>query len=170
MIDRALGVAKREWENIRNSLSMCGDIGEFNPDDFVWDKPTHISNLSCLINNLIEMDTKLLRHGYSTPEALDVYITLATRAAERLGLSRVLARTFGSGYGYARTGWLGLQEIEQQQIVFSKVYFPVGFNFDWEFESPLVKAKLKTVFNRFMSWQNDPESYTREMKVYFEDF
>lgn len=170
MIDKALEVAKREWENIRSSLAMCGDIGDFNPDDFVWGKPTRISNLSYLITNLIEMDTKLARHGYSTPEALDVYITLATRAAERLGLSGGLAHTFGSGYGYVRTGWLGLQEIEQQQIIFSKIYFPVGFNFDWGFDSPLVRTKLKTVFNRFMSWQNDPESYTREMKVYFEDF
>ena len=170
MIDKALEVAKREWENIRSSLSMCGDIGDFNPDDFVLDRPTLISNHLCLITNLIEMDTKFKRHGYSTPEALDVFITLATRAAERLGLSEGLALTFGSGYGYVRTGWSGLQGVEQHQMVFSKIFFPVGWNFDWEFDSPLVRTKLKTVFNILMSWQNAPQSYVREMKAYFEDF
>ncbi|MBI2486582.1 MAG: hypothetical protein HYW01_06420 [Deltaproteobacteria bacterium] len=86
MIDKALEVAKIEWENIRSSLFMCGDIGDFNP------------------------------------------------------------------------------------MIFSKIYFPVWCNFDWEFDSPLVRTKLKTVFNILMSWQNDPQSYMRDMKAYFEDF
>jgi hypothetical protein len=170
MIDKALEVARREWENIRGSLTMYGDIGDFNPEDFILGKPTLISDLLCFITNLIEMDKQLIRHGYSTPEALDVFTTVATKAAERLGLSEGLALAFGSGYGYVRTGWLGLQEIEQQQVIFSKIYFTVGVNFYWKFDSPLVRTKLKTVFNRFMSWQNDPQSYSREMKAYFGDF
>lgn len=170
MINKALEVARREWENIRGSLAMCGDIGDFNPDDFALDKPTLISNLSHLITNLIEMDKQLIRDGYSTSEALDVFTAFAVKAAERLGLDEGLALAFGNGYGYVRTGWLGLQEIEQQQVIFSKIYFPVGVNFYWRFDSPLVRTKLKTVFNRFMSWQNDPQSYVTEMKAYFEDF
>jgi len=50
---------------------MCGDIGEFDPECFVLDKPTLISNLSLFTANLIEMDEKSMRHGYAIPEALD---------------------------------------------------------------------------------------------------
>jgi hypothetical protein len=73
MIDKALEAAKIEWGNI--------------------------SNLSYLITNLIEMNKQLIRHAYSTPEALDVFTTLDTKATERLGLSEGLALSFGSGYG-----------------------------------------------------------------------
>jgi len=170
MKNEALEVAKKEWGNIRVSLGMCGDIGDFNAEDFTLDKPTLISNLSCFTTNIIGVDKQVRRHGYSTSESLDVFTTFATKAAVRLGLSEGLDLAFGSGYGYVRTGWLGLQGIERQQVIFSKIYFPVGVNFYWKFDSPLVRTKLKTVFDRFMSWQNNPQSYSRVMKVYFEDF
>ena len=62
MINKSLDIAGREWEHIKHSLEMCGDIGEFDPECFVLDKPTLISNLSLFTANLIEMDEKSMRH------------------------------------------------------------------------------------------------------------
>jgi len=168
MINKSLDIAGREWEHIKHSLEMCGDIGEFDPECFVLDKPTLISNLSLFTANLIEMDEKSMRHGYATPEALDTFTTLATRALERLGLSKEWALAFGDGYGYVRTGWFGCREgTEEQQMLFSKMFFPVGKVFNWDFDSSLVKTKFKTVLETFIGWQNDPQLYANELKRYY---
>jgi hypothetical protein len=34
-LERAVEIARREWANIRKSLELCGDIGEFNEEDFM---------------------------------------------------------------------------------------------------------------------------------------
>ena len=168
MINKSLDIAGREWEHIKHSLEMCGDIGEFDPECFVLDKPTLISNLSLFTANLIEMDEKSMRHGYATPEALDTFTTLATRALERLGLSKEWALAFGDGYGYVRTGWFGCRGgTEEQQMLFSKMFFPVGKVFNWDFDSSLVKTKFKTVLETFIGWQNDPQVYTNELNRYY---
>ena len=33
--ERGLEIARREWENIRISLKLCGDIREFSEEDFM---------------------------------------------------------------------------------------------------------------------------------------
>lgn len=168
MINKPLEIAKREWENIRHSLEMCGDIGEFDLESFVLDKPTFISNLSLFTANLIEMDEEFMRHGYATPEALDAFTNLATTALERLGLSKEWALAFGDGYGYVRIGWLGVQEeTEEQQMLFPEMFFPVGKVFNWDFDSSLVKTKFKTVLETFIGWQNDPQRYANELERYY---
>ena len=164
MIDKSLEIARREWEHIRHSLEMCGDIGEFNAENFVFDKSNYISNLSLFVVNLIEMDEKSMRYGYATPEALDVFTTLSTRALERLGFSKEWALAFGYGYGYIRTGWLGLhEEIEGQQMLFSKMFFPLGASFNWDFDHSLAKIKLQIVFESFRGWQDNPQLYTQNL-------
>lgn len=168
MINKSLEIAGREWEHVRHSLEMCGDIGEFDPECFVLDKPTLISNPSFFTANLIEMDEKSMRYGYATPEALDTFTTLATRALERLGLSKGWALAFGGGYGYVRSGWFGLHEgTEKQMMLFSKMFFPVGKVFNWDFDSSLVKTRFKTVLERFIGWQNDSQLYANELKRYY---
>src|ERR1700758_4817344 len=167
MINKSLEIARMEWEHIRHSLEMCGDIGEFDPEGFILDKPTFINNISFFVANLIEMDEKSMRYGYATPEAQDVFTNLATRALERLGLSKEWALAFGRGYGYIRTGWFGLQEgTEEKQMLFSKMFFPVGKVFNWDFDSSLVKTKFKTILEKFIGWQNDPQLYINELKQY----
>jgi len=32
---KALNIAEREWNKIRLSLSLCGDIGEYSNEDFM---------------------------------------------------------------------------------------------------------------------------------------
>jgi len=156
MMNKSLEIARREWGNIRRSLEICEDIGEFDLEGFVFDKPTLISNLSTFTANLIEMDEKSIRHGYSTPEALDAFTTLATKALERLGLSKEWALAFGDGYGYVRTGWFGFHEgTEEQQMIFSKIFFSLWKDFNWDFDSSLVKRNFKTVLETFIGWRND---------------
>lgn len=158
MMNKPMEIASREWENIRHSLELCGDIGAFDLEGFLFDKPTFISNFSLFNANLMGMDEKSLRHGYATPEALDAFSTLATRALERLGLSKEWALAFGDGYGYVRTGWFGFHEgTEEQQRIFSRMFFPFGRDFSWDFDSSLVKTNFKAVLETFIEWQNDPQ-------------
>jgi hypothetical protein len=166
---KAIQIARREWENIRSSLEMCGDIGEFDSKNHVSSISTLISSDLLLFRNLIEMENKLPTYGYFTPEAAYVFTAFASSAGERLGLMGRLAQTFGSGYSLVRTGCLDPKRTEKQhleQMVFFKLFFPLGGGFNWKFNSSLVKVKLKTVFDRFVAWQNAPRSYVQGLMDY----
>ena len=163
-IEEANCIAKREWKNIRRSLEMCGgDIGDFRPEDFLKGEHALVGDSFLFLTNLVEMERKLPKHGYSTPEASDVFTILATKAAENLGLKRVLALAFGGGYSYVRTGWFGPYGTETQQILFSKMFFPLGVALNRDFNSDMVKVKLKVVFYEFMAWQESPEVYKKAL-------
>ncbi|HWP91012.1 MAG TPA: hypothetical protein VNN20_02280 [Thermodesulfobacteriota bacterium] len=164
-------VLRREWENIKLSLEICGDIGDF---DF-WNDPCLSSDLA---RNLMEMDNKILVNGYLTLEAAYVFTTLATKAGENLGLSGDFAKTFGSGYGWVRTGWFDLRWINQSkrvrlkdcvvnQVLFFKLFFPSSeCDFCWNFDSLLVRKKLKIIFDKFFTWQNDPRNHVEDFVYY----
>jgi hypothetical protein len=171
MIDGATQIARKEWANLRCSLEMCGDIGVFNPDELA------ISNLRVgqeyerlrLRSNIIDMDKKLLQYEYFTPEALYVLTTLASMAAEKLGLREELASAFGMGYGFVRTGLVAYHGLELRQILFHKMFFPFGGltshgDINCDLAPSLVKTKLKIVFERFRSWQNNPLLYTEDVE------
>jgi hypothetical protein len=167
MIDKAIQVLRREWENLRCSLEMCGDIGDFNPEDFSISRWTVEKEYTGFISTLIEMDERLSQYGYATPEALTVFTVLASTAAEKLGLKEKLTFAFGMGYGFVRTGLVVYHRLEPRQILFYKIFYPFGavkFHWDlnWDFDPSLVKIKLKIVYERFMSWQNSPQLYTED--------
>jgi hypothetical protein len=170
---RALQIARREWEHIRISLKNCSDIGEFNSKNHANSKPNllTLSKGSFLVRNLIGMENKLPTYGYLTPEAAYIFTTLASKAGKRLGLTCRLAETFGSGYSWVRTGWFDPSGIEEQkhiikQLFFFKIFFPLGGYFYWDFNSPVVKTKLKAVLYKFTTWQDNPSSYLQDVKDY----
>jgi hypothetical protein len=168
---RAVKIATREWENIKASLEICGDIGEFHSKNNARSKPDSllVSEGLILVRNLIEMEEKFPIYGYFTPEAAYVFTTLASKAAERLGLIGGLARVFGSGYSLVRTGCLDPSVAEKhhiKQMVFFKLFFPIGGGFNWKFHSPLVKVKLKIIFDKFVLWQDAPRIYIQEVGNY----
>lgn len=159
---RALQIAKREWENIRISLEVCGDIGEFNSINHVNSKLTIVSEGLLLVRKLIEMDNKLSTHGYFTPEAAYVFTALGSRAGERLGLIGGLAQAFGSVYSWVRTGWFDSNGTEGhclRQKFFFEFFFLPGEDFTWDFNSSVIKVRLKTVFDKFVVWQDASGSY-----------
>lgn len=169
MINKAIQVLRREWESIRCSLDMCGDIGDFNPEDFNTSKWLVEEEYERFKSILAKMDEKLSQYGYATPEALTVLTVLASIAAEKLGLKEKSTSTFGMGYGSVRTGLVVYDRLEPRQILFYKMFCPFGgvqFHWDlnWGFDPYLVKTKLKIIFERFRSWQNNPQLYVQDFE------
>lgn len=162
VINQALEIMRREWENVRDSFEMCGDIGGFNPEDFGTSKWLFNQGFEWLVSNVIEMDKKIAQFGYATPEALSVFTVLASRAAEKLGFNKELAFGFGIGYSFVRTGLLVHNKLGPTQAIFCKMFFPLGMGFSWNFDSSLVKVKLKTIFDGFRSWQENPQIYVQD--------
>ena len=68
---RAVKIARREWGNIKASLEICGDIGEFHFKNHTISKPDSllVSEGLILVRKLIEMENKFPMYGYFTPEA-----------------------------------------------------------------------------------------------------
>lgn len=167
-IQKTFQIMKREWENIRLSLRMCGDIGEFDSSDFVNGGSECLS----LFRNITEMEHKLPGYGYSTCQAAYVFSTLASKAGERLGLKGEFVQAFGGGYSWVRTGWFDLDgSIEEHHLIkrmlFLKLFSPFGGDFtSWDFRSPVANTKLKLVFNTFIEWQSDPKSYSHDIREY----
>ena len=168
MINKSLEIAGREWEHIRHSLEMCGDIGDFNPEDLRNSEWFIGQEYEGFISNIVEMDKKLSQYGYSTPEAFNMFTELALMAAEKLGLKEELASDFGIGYGFVRTGLPVYLLLEPKQILFCRMFFPLGgvWYLDWDFNPSLVKIKLKIVFERFRNWQNNPQLYTQDFEQF----
>ncbi|MBI2486573.1 MAG: hypothetical protein HYW01_06375 [Deltaproteobacteria bacterium] len=99
MIEKAIKITISEWDNIRRSLEKCGDIGKLAPEEVVTDDPIlMLKKIFTFHLKPYRNGKKLLKHGYSIPEAADVFAALTTNAAERLGLTRGLAVAFGEGY------------------------------------------------------------------------
>ncbi|MBI2485962.1 MAG: hypothetical protein HYW01_03210 [Deltaproteobacteria bacterium] len=164
-------ISKREWENIKVSLEMCGDTGDFNLKKHLYKRPD-------LMRNLIEMENKILTYDYSTLEAAFVFAELASKAGEKLGLVGEFARTFGSGYSWVRTGWFDLRwinldrKVRLKDYVINQVFFFRLFfesddgDFGWDFDSPEVRRKLKLTFDKFYVWQSHPESHIEDFMCY----
>jgi hypothetical protein len=168
-IQRAIQAAERGWENIRASLEMCGDIGEFDTTNSLNIGLIPESEDSLLVRNLIEMENKFPTHRFLTPAAAYVFTTIASRAAGALGLTGELAQNFGSGYSLIRTGCFSSNRTEEhrvKQMDFLKLSFPLGGGFNWKFHSPLVKVKLKFVFDKFVEWQDTAGICIRNPKVH----
>lgn len=181
-IERVFIIAIKEWRNIRVSLEGYGDIGEFDSKNHVKNRLTlidtgnkfpayeYLTEGSLLIRNLIEMENKLLTYGYFTQEAAYVFTSLASKAAEKLGLKDGMAQTFGRGYSWVRTGRFDPSGIENQhvikQLLFMKMFFPLGGYFNWDFNSPVVKTKLRAILHKFFAWQGNPRNYIRDVKDY----
>ena len=170
LVRNALDIANREWENIRTSLEECGDIGAFNNGSQLYNNgSSQVDEDLSLSRSLIEMDGKLSKYGYFTMDAAHVFVTLASKAGVTLGLSKNVASKFGCGYSLVRTSCLDrncvddIQRHVLKQLLFFKIFFPLGGIFDWDFDSPAEQLKLKLVFHMFTGWQRRPESYKRDL-------
>lgn len=184
-ISQALNIAEREWENIRLSLRLCGDIGSFSKDDFMigiisediiinhpLKSPTKsVSGYSptyypmYFVANLLVMEDKMPENGYRTVEALYTFIELVTKAVFRLGLEGNFGMAFGSGYANVRTGWIGEKGYTQERLRFEKIFFQNrSKDYNWEFYWTSVQEDMKNVYDQFISWRDNPEKYSSDSK------
>lgn len=182
-LEHGLDIARREWNNIRKSLELCGDIGEFKADDFMVGtidedvimrlpkiSPTKSVSVYAptfypmyFLKNLKLMDEKFEEKGYRTTEALYSFIELATRASEILGLKGNMSTAFGAGYGNVRTGWIAEKGMQRERELFEKMFFEGKFKqYDWDFHWTSVQQSLKRIFDKFSSWQVDETLHKKE--------
>ena len=181
----ALEIAYDEWNKVALSLELIGDIGAFSKEDFmigvieedvIIRKPLSSPTKSVsfydptfypmyFVENLLSMNKKLSSKGYKTTDALYVYIELATRAAERLGLIGSFSMSFGAGYGSARTGWIAEKGYPVEREIFQKMFFKDrNEHYDWDFHWNSVKENLKDIFGKWSAWQKDEQLYIKESK------
>ena len=169
-IETVYQIARREWDNISISLSGCGKTGNLEFDRIITRCPV-------LISNLYEMELKINDCDYKTLEACFVFRELTTSAACRLGLSGNLASIFGNGYSWVRTGMCNLYEFRmddiedldehlRKQIMFYKLFFPLGENLNWKFDSGNVNLRLKSIFNKFLDWQAEPARFSNDLFIH----
>jgi len=184
-LNEALVIAQREWENVRTSLEPVGDIGEFDKEDFmigvieedvIIREPLHSPTKSVsgysptfypmyFVRNLLTMDEKMGKDGYRTIEALYVFVELATKAAERLGLTGSFSMSFGAGYGSARSGWIAEKGYPLERELFVKMFFKNRKKgYDWDYNWTSVRENLNQIFTKFESWQNNEKLYKKEVK------
>lgn len=184
-LERALVITEREWEKVRQSLGGCGDTGGFDEKDFMIGvikedviiraplvSPTKSVSVYAptfypmyFIDNLLTMEEKLEERGYSTSEALYVFIELATKASERLGLRGTFAMGFGAGYGSVRTGWVAEKGLPVEREIFFNMFFRGRKkDYAWDFYWTSVSDRLKEIFDRFRAWQEDEELFRKEVK------
>jgi len=182
-LEHALSIAQTEWNNIRKSLSLCSDIGEFCKKDFMIGiieedvivrlpkiSPTKSVSGYCpsyypmyFVKNMETMNEKFESKGYRTTEALYSFIELATKAAGRLGLKGNICMGFGVGYANVRTGWVAEKGLQREREIFEKMFFEGKFkHYDWECDWTSVQQVLKEIFDRFKSWQDDETLYRYE--------
>jgi hypothetical protein len=162
MIDKAVQIVRREWEKLRQSFEMCGDIGDINLGDPKISKWLVSQAYEGFISNIIEMDRRFPQDGYATLEALNVFTVLGSIAAERLGLNEDMASSFGVSYGFVQTGLFAYHTLEPRQIFFYKIFYPLGV-MSCDLDHSLIKTKLKIVFERFRSWQDNPRTYIQDI-------
>jgi len=184
-LNQALEIAEREWEKIRLSLEFCGDIGEFDKEDFMvgiieedvivrqpLSNPTKsVSGYSptyypmYFLKNVLLMEEKFEDMGYNTLEAMYVYIELATIAVSRLGLTGNLAMGFGSGYAYVRTGWIAEKGWPEEREFFHSQFFKGRtIDYKWEFFWNSVKERMDGIFKKFSEWKTNPDIYDKETR------
>ena len=167
MIGLAKRILKKEWDTLRLYFDKCGDIGEFKFEELMNSSPVS-GEEEVLIGKTISMYESFPKCGYASPEAFSVVTILASNAAEKVGLSKESARSFGLGFGFVRTGSISPADLEPKQLIFYKLFFPLGAvaNNYLDFEPSLVKPKIKALSERFKLWDNCPKSYLDDYTVY----
>ncbi|MGB7292945.1 MAG: hypothetical protein WBD99_12300 [Thermodesulfobacteriota bacterium] len=167
MIGLAKQILKKEWDTLRLYFDNCGDIGEFKFEDLMNSSSVR-GEEEVLVGKTVSMYESFPRRGYASPEAFSVVTILASSAAEKLGLSKNIAYYFGLGFGFVRTGFISYSELERKQLLFHKLFFPLGgfANNYLEFEPSLVKPKIKALFERFKCWDENPKSFEMDYLLY----
>ncbi len=185
-IERACKIAAQQWKNVRVSLSLCGDIGEFCADDFMlgtisedtiarsphtsWTKSVSLYSPTYypmyLVENLLGFAEEFTDKRYRSIKALYAYVEIVNIAAIRLGFTGTLAMGFASGYAHARTGWIAEKGLAEHRAVFTEMFFSQRpRNYEWDFHWNSVQRAFKDIYDKFSQWRDCPDLYRKETKT-----
>lgn len=167
---KELELAARLWGEIRNSLLLCGDIGEFSSEDFecsdiprvLWkDKPV-------LPFSLLE---RLGELGVEVNEVFwNVYESLAISAARRLGFQGKMAIVFADSLTCVRTGMLGGHRTEAEQCISQEIFLnQVQVGSEWDPTAPEIQKQLLLIYERIKRWQFAPDVYEKEISDFWKE-
>ena len=165
-----LRLAAKLWGEIRNSLLLCADIGEFSPVNFeysdiprvTWnDKP--VLPLS-LLERLRDLDVEVNEVFWN------VYEALAIGAARRLGFEGKMAIVFADSLTCVRTHMLGGHRTQAEQCISQEIFLSeVPLESDWDPNSSDVQRQHLLIYNKIKEWQLDPALYQKEISEFWEE-
>lgn len=168
MIKEELKLAERLWEEIRSSLSKCGDVGDFNAQELelsdiprvIWnDRP--VLPLS-LLHRLGELKVEINEVFWNVYEALVIL------AAKRLGFKTRMAIVFADALTCIRTHMVGGHKTEAEQCIAQEIFLSkIPFEAEWDPDSPNVKEQILIIYNKFNEWQVDPILYKKEIEGFW---
>jgi hypothetical protein len=170
MNKKELKLAAKLWGEIRNSLFLCGDIGEFSPDDFEYtDIPRVTWNerpvlpLS-LLERLRDLDVAVNEVFWN------VYEALAIGAARRLGFEGKMAIVFADSLTCVRTHMVGGHRTQAEQCISQEIFLrEVPLESDWDPNSVQVQRQHLLIFKKIKEWQLDPALYRQEISKFWNE-
>jgi hypothetical protein len=170
MKKRELKLAAKLWGEIRNSLLLCGDIGEFSPKDFEYsDIPRVTFNNKpvlplSLLARLEDLDVEVNEVFWN------VYEALAIGAAKRLGFEGKMAIVFADSLTCVRTHMVGGHRTEAEQCISQEIFLrEVPLDSEWDPNSIQIRKQNLLIYNKIKKWQLDPILYEEEIGRFWKE-
>lgn len=163
-------MAAKLWGEIRNSLLLCGDVGEFSPKDFEYsDIPRVTWNNKpvlpiSLLERLEDLDVEVNEVFWN------VYEALAIGAAKRLGFEGKMAMVFADSLTCVRTGMVGGHRTEAEQCISQEMFLsgaPPGS--EWDPNSIQIQKQSLLIYNKIKEWQFAPILYEEEIRRFWKE-
>lgn len=168
MKKRELKLAAKLWGEIRNSLLMCGDIGEFSPKDFEYSDIPRVTwkDKPVLPLSLLQ---RLYDLGVEVNEVFwNVYEALAIGAARRLGFEGKMAIVFADSLTCVRTHMVGGHRTQAEQCISQEIFLrEVPLESDWDPNSVQVQRQNLLIYKKIREWQLDPALYQQEISKFW---
>lgn len=168
MEQRELEFATRVWEEIRASLVLCGDIGDFHPDYFELEDMPRVmwKERPVLPLSIIRREMEL--GGAINEVYWNVYEAISIAAALRLGFTGDLAVAFGDALTCLRTGIVAGHGTLAEQCIAQDIFMTrVEYGTPWDTDYEPIRSQLREIYLRFKAWEADPEAHKREREEFW---
>ncbi len=170
MKKKELKLAADLWDEIRTSLILCGDIGEFSPEDFEFSDIPRVMRNDRPVLPLLLLE-RLGDLGIEINEVFwNVYEALAISAARRLGFEGKMAIVFADSLTCVRTGMVGGHRTEAEQCISQEIFLrEVPVESVWDPDSAKVQGQNLLIYKKIMGWQLDPAGYQQEISNFWKE-
>ncbi len=166
---RELEAARRIWDEIRRTLELCGDVGPFRPEDFVWRDLPRVTWQGRPV-----LPPAVLRMLDETGPAVGnevvwtVYEAIALAVAARLGFEGRLALGFADALACLRTGVVGGHGTLAEQCIAQDIFLATrSWGEEWDPHDASLKRAVADVYERFAEWRRDPELHARQVEEFW---